>query len=94
MSSSTIDRLKRLAALALALLALPLAAQIVPGAEEEAEVPAAPAPDPLGRETPRGAVDGLLSALSLQDYERAGEYLSPPLAETPEEPASGEAQSE
>ena len=81
MSSSIIDRLKLLAALALALVAVPLAAQILPGTEEETEAPSVPAPDPFGRETPRGAVDGLLAALSLQDYERAGQYLSPPLAD-------------
>lgn len=81
MSSSIIERLKLATALALAVLALPLAAQVLPGVEEEAETPAIPAPDPFGRETPRGAVDGLIAALSLQDYERAGQYLSPSMTD-------------
>ncbi|MEO0690736.1 MAG: mechanosensitive ion channel family protein [Pseudomonadota bacterium] len=81
MLSSIIDRLKFAAAMTLALLAAPLAAQLLPGAEEETETATAPSPDPFGRETPRGAVDGLLAALSLQDYERAGQYLSPPIAD-------------
>lgn len=31
--------------------------------------------DPLGRSTPRGMVNGLLSALSENDYSRAAEFL-------------------
>ena len=50
---------------AAALWAAPAAAQLVPGlGEAEAE---APAPDPLGRDTPRGAVDGLLAAFASGD---------------------------
>ena len=68
MSSSIFDRVKLVAILTLAALAMPLAAQILPGTEEEAEAATAPAPDPFGRDTRRGAVSGLRAALSLQDY--------------------------
>lgn len=62
-----------LALLALA-ISVPLTAQVLPGGGEEA--PEAPS-DPLGRETPRGAVNGLLQALAQRDYERAARYLKP-----------------
>lgn len=83
MSSSISRSIGLLAAFVAALLAAPVAAQLLPDATEEIET--APVADPLGRETPRGAVDGLLDALSRQDYERAGEYLSPPIENAPVE---------
>ncbi|QBE65424.1 mechanosensitive ion channel family protein [Pseudoduganella lutea] len=44
--------------------------------------PAAPAvqPDPLGRETPRAMVSGLLEALAEPDYDRAAMYFDQPTA--------------
>lgn len=39
--------------------------------------PALPA-DPLGRETPRGAMMGFLKSLSREDYTTAAQYLQPP----------------
>lgn len=43
---------------------------------EEAAAPAPPQPDPFGRETPRGAVTGLLDALGAEDFDRAANYFS------------------
>ena len=52
------------------------AAQSLPETEPVAEQPvAAPTPDPFGRETPRGAVTGLLQALADADYLRAAQYF-------------------
>ncbi|MDF3812102.1 MULTISPECIES: mechanosensitive ion channel family protein [Rhodopseudomonas] len=45
------------------------------GANTNAAAPAAPAADPLGRETPAGMVAGFLGALAEHNYERAAEYL-------------------
>jgi MscS family membrane protein len=70
-----------LLALLLGLLALlgavPTAAQVpgLPEAEATAEVAA---PDPLGRDTPRGAVSGLLLAIANGDAARAARYLEAP----------------
>lgn len=56
----------------------------VPPAEEtEAAPEGEPASDPLGRETPRGTVDGLLTALGTDDLELASAYLD--LSGAPEE---------
>jgi MscS family membrane protein len=51
-------------------------------AKGEAAAPAAPAvaPDPLGRETPRAMVSGLIEALAELDYDRAAMYLDLPAA--------------
>lgn len=61
-------------------------AQLLPGGdsagEETAAAPADDMPDPLGGETPRGMVDGLISALAQDDYQRAARFLD--LAEMPE----------
>lgn len=53
----------------------PASAQIAPVAEPMAEQAAAPAPDPFSRETPRGTVTGLISALAAKDYTRAAHYF-------------------
>ncbi len=60
----------------LLLIAAPAHAQIV-AAPDEPSAASAATPDPLGRDTPRGTVDGLLKALAQRDYERAGQYLKP-----------------
>lgn len=52
----------------------PVLAQLLPGGDATAE-PAA-APDALGRETPRGAVTGLLDALAARNYGRAASYFA------------------
>ena len=52
------------------------AAQTLPGTEPPAEeIATAPAPDPFGRETPRGTITGLLRALADGDYLRAAQYF-------------------
>ncbi len=90
---------------AIALAFAPLAsAQTLPAAEPVPEETAtAPAPDPFGRETPRGAVTGLLQALGDADYSRAAQYFPPdqeaqaePIDETTQEESldSAELQSE
>ena len=68
-----------LAALA-SLFALPASAQLLP--ETEAEAPAVV--DPFGRDTPRGAVTGLLNALQARDYMRAANYFDLPGDDDPE----------
>lgn len=75
-----------LAVAATLLLAPHAQAQLLPGgdtaAEEAVTEPVESLPDPLGRETPRGMVNGLISALAQDDYQRAASYLD--LAEMPE----------
>ncbi|MDP4576351.1 mechanosensitive ion channel family protein [Qipengyuania profundimaris] len=71
----------------IAMIALALAslagAQTLPGTEPlPADTATAPAPDPFGRETPRGAITGLLRALADGDYLRAAQYF--PAEESPE----------
>ena len=52
------------------------AAQTLPGTEPPAEeIATAPAPDPFGRETPRGTITGLLRALADGEYLRAAQYF-------------------
>lgn len=79
--------------LKLALLAIVLAfsgptnAQLLPGgtaAEQETT-----APDTLGRTTPRGTVEGYLSSIARNDYQRAGRYLD--VSARPERERQGEA---
>ncbi|MGX4640467.1 mechanosensitive ion channel family protein [Massilia sp. SYSU DXS3249] len=76
-------RLSSFTSLILLLLALafslPASANLL-GAPEEA-APAKPAvlPDPLGRETPRTMVSGLIAALAQHDYDRAAQYFDLPL---------------
>jgi len=53
------------------LFAPPAYAQLLPESESEPTQAA----DPLGRETPRGAVTGLLNALAEQDYTRAARHF-------------------
>ncbi len=72
----------RLASLRFLIAAIGLAfasfatAQSLPGTEPSTEQTAtAPAPDPFGRETPRGAITGLLQALGDADYQRAAQYF-------------------
>jgi len=60
--------------LLLAIVAPPAAAQILPVPEVEE----APAADPLGRETPRGAVTGLIDALAERNYSRATSFFDLP----------------
>ena len=69
--------LLRILCVAVALVFASLAAaQSLPETEPVAEQPAAaPAPDPFGRETPRGAITGLLQALADADYLRAAQYF-------------------
>ena len=76
-------RLSSFTSLILLLLALafaPPASAGLLGAPEEA-APAKPAvlPDPLGRETPRTMVSGLIAALAQHDYDRAAQYFDLPL---------------
>ncbi|WP_299655595.1 mechanosensitive ion channel domain-containing protein [uncultured Jannaschia sp.] len=52
----------------------PAFAQMVPEVATEEE-PAEAAVDPLGRDTPRGMVDGLIDALAEADMARAAQYL-------------------
>ncbi len=66
----------RLLAVTLFALACPSVAQLTPAPEEPAAAPAT-STDPLGRDTPRGTVNGLLRALAQRDFERAGMYLKP-----------------
>jgi len=61
---------------ALLVLSAPVAAQMLPPSQDT-ESAAPVVTDPLGRETPRGTVNGLLRALAQRDYERAGQYLKP-----------------
>ncbi|RIV81380.1 mechanosensitive ion channel family protein [Aurantiacibacter xanthus] len=67
--------------LALVVLALAVACALTSTAAAQTESPAeatatpAPATDPLGRETPRGTVTGLLNALGRQDYAGASAYF-------------------
>ena len=49
----------------------------IPGANP---LPPAPPPDPLGRDTPRGAVLGFLTACRNGDFETARRYLNAPLS--------------
>ncbi|EKE45325.1 hypothetical protein OCGS_0415 [Oceaniovalibus guishaninsula JLT2003] len=60
------------------MLATPVTAQSLPGTDASADdAPAAEEvpPDPLGRRTPRGMVDGLIGALAAEDYEKAARFL-------------------
>lgn len=61
-------------ALLIALAALPASAQLIP--EPKAEETAAA--DPLGRETPRGTVTGLINALAAANYAQAAGYFALP----------------
>jgi MscS family membrane protein len=58
------------------LLAAPAGASPIP----KLTPPPAPAvlPDPLGRETPRAAISGLIGALAEHDYDRAAQYFDQP----------------
>lgn len=61
-------------------LAYPIAGTVhaLPGvvpAAEGTQAPAEPPVDPLGRETPRGSVTGLLDALARKDYAAAAAFL-------------------
>ncbi len=66
--------------LALLLLALATPVSLPALAQSDAAAPAAPAvpPDPYGRETPRSAVTGLISALAAKDHDRAAHYFDVP----------------
>ena len=65
------------AALSLLLLlcAQPGYGQLPLSPEQTSTTQPVPEPDPFGRDTPRGLVDGLLSALSAADFERAARFL-------------------
>jgi MscS family membrane protein len=54
---------------------LPAYAQILPQSNKTGDVKASKPADPLGRDTPRGAVAGFLSAMSDNDTEKAAHYL-------------------
>ncbi|WP_379741225.1 mechanosensitive ion channel family protein [Massilia sp. GCM10023247] len=58
-------------------LALPASASLLPTPEPDAKP--AVLPDPLGRESPRTLVSGLISALAEHDYDRAAQYFDLPL---------------
>jgi MscS family membrane protein len=61
---------------ALLFLSVGAAAQTLPGQEEEVAVEEqVVVPDALGRETPRGMVEGLISALAAEDNAKASQYL-------------------
>ena len=64
------------------IIALAAPAGYTAPAAQAAEAPAAPAvlPDPLGRETPRAMVSGLIEALAELDYDRAARYFELPAA--------------
>ena len=61
-------------AFAIAGIALPAHAQLLPGTTAEDAAPAAAA-DPFGRDTPRDAVTGLLDALAKEEFTRAAYYF-------------------
>ncbi|GGX80721.1 mechanosensitive ion channel [Massilia dura] len=63
-------------------LALATPAGFAAPAEKKADAPAAAVvqPDPLGRETPRSMVSGLIGALAELDYDRAAMYFDLPAA--------------
>ncbi len=69
--------LRRLLIPLLAVASLHAAALAAP---EPETVAAVVNPDPLGRETPRSAVSGLLEALGQKDFDRAADYLDQPAA--------------
>lgn len=72
----------------LLVLSLSLAATMPVRAQEAAPdaaaAPAAPSPDPFGRETPRSAVSGLIDALAKRDYNRAANYFDVPVQDDPQ----------
>lgn len=68
--------------ISLSLMAPPAFAQLLPEGEETAEP--VETLDPFGRDTPRGAVTGLLDALRSRDYERAANYFALPEGENAE----------
>jgi len=57
-------------------LALPANASALP--KLTAPPAAAVSPDPLGRETPRSTISGLIGALAEHDYDRAAQYFDQP----------------
>lgn len=64
--------------LLIGLLLLPsvVTAQVLPGPDEEAPAEEQVVePDPLGRESPRGMIEGLISAMAAEDYAKASQYL-------------------
>ncbi|EFL89340.1 mechanosensitive ion channel family protein [Ahrensia sp. R2A130] len=64
----------RLALLVIAFTVIaPAQAQFLPATPAADD--AAPAPDPLGRGTPRGTVEGYLASIARNDFQRAGRYL-------------------
>lgn len=63
--------------LSLLALALPASAGLLP--EAPAPVAVKVMPDPLGRETPRSMISGLIAALAEHDYDRAAQYFDSPL---------------
>jgi MscS family membrane protein len=69
-------RLLSIVLLLLLNLAAPAAASPIP----KLTPPPAPAvlPDPLGRETPRSTISGLIGALAEHDYDRAAQYFDQP----------------
>jgi MscS family membrane protein len=68
---------RKLIALLLACLALtiPACAQITQILQPNAKDKPAPAPDPLGRETPNGTLFGFLQAVQAENYTTAAQYL-------------------
>src|SRR5690554_6267925 len=62
----------------LLLAAFPASAQILPdtGGEEETNAPEEIIYDPLERQTPRGTVQGFLSAVANQNYDEARRFLN------------------
>lgn len=66
----------------LSLIAPPAFAQLIP--EDEATAEPTETPDPFERDTPRGAVTGLLDALGSRDYARAANYFALPEGEDAE----------
>ncbi len=52
-----------------------LATAIIPIPKGKSKTPVAEAKDSLGRETPKGLVDGFLEAISNEDYKKAAKYL-------------------
>lgn len=60
-------------------LSLPAGAVLLPGQKAAAaDTTPAPLPDPLGRQTPRSMISGLIGALAEHDYDRAAQYFDLP----------------
>jgi MscS family membrane protein len=69
----------RFVLLLLLALALPASAGLLPEPQASSAAKPAVLPDPLGRETPRSMISGLIAALAEHDYDRAAQFFDSPL---------------